>query len=545
MAADVAEDMYRGPRVVARLVAEQAARLADRPAITTSTETLSYADLANSASRFAAGLQELGVRAGDRIATMATGASSQYLASWFGIAWSGAVEVPVNPMLKGDLLGHVLTHSDPSMLIVASDRLQQVKELRLASQLKIVVIDGADPEPGGGAFGFDELTAVEGCAPVDRGEDDLAWIIYTSGTTGPSKGVVHTNGSALANAKTAVDALQLRATDVIYCYFPLYHISGRAFCVMAPMWTGGRVCLSDKFSVTDFWRVAADVEATWTVAVGGILQLLDARDPSPADRRHGLRLIASGRVPPELHTRFENRFGVELLDMYGLTETGTVSSPNVGEPKHIGTTGRARPAFEIEVHDDHDRPVEAGTVGEIVVRPREPDVMFRSYWRQPDETVHAFRNLWFHTGDAGVLEPGGYLRIVDRIKDSIRRLGENISSFEVESVVNQHPDILESAAFPVRPGPGDEEVMVAAVVRRGRTIDPNDFVAFCAEKLPPFAVPRFLRKVGGLPKNHSERVEKYVLRDAGVTPDTVDLRELLRARQQNDREGGNKSSSRS
>ena len=515
---------------MARLVAEQATRLADRPAITTSTETLSYADLANSASRFAGGLQELGVRAGDRIATMAAGASSHYLASWFGIAWSGAVEVPVNPTLKGDLLRHVLTHSDPSMLIVAADRLHQVEELQLPAHLKVVVIDSTNPEPGDGMFGFAELIAVEGCAPADRGEDDLAWIIYTSGTTGLSKGVVHTNGSALTNAKTAVDALRLDASDVVYCYFPLYHISGRAYCVMAPMWTGGRVCLSDEFSVTNFWRAAADVGATWTVAVGGILQLLHARDPSPADRRHGLRLIASGRVPPELHTRFEDRFGVELLDMYGLTETGTVSAPNVGDPKHIGTTGRERPQFEIEVHDDHDKPVAVGTVGEIVIRPREPNVMFREYWRQPEETVHAFRNLWFHTGDAGVAEPGGYLRIVDRIKDSIRRLGENISSFEVESVVNQHPGIVESAAFPVQPGPGDEEVMVAAVIRPGHSIDPDGFVAFCAEKLPPFAVPRFLRKVDSLPKNHSERVEKYLLRDAGVTQDTVDLREHLRAR---------------
>jgi crotonobetaine/carnitine-CoA ligase len=507
--------------VVSRLLLERAERLGDRLAIDLPAGSLSYVDLADAACRVGNGLRTLGVSRGDRVATFVDGASSDYIAMWLGTAASGAAEVPLNPELKGELLRHILTESEPTLIVVQDKYVERLDGLGAGSSIpRVVVGDTATHRPADAPF--DEVRTCEP-NPIDISETDTLHVMYTSGTTGRSKGVIHTNRSALTNTRTALNLIKVTSEDICYCYFPLFHVTGRMFAVMSSLWVGGRAHLTDRFSVTTFWKDVAKTGGTWTVAVGGVLQLLYAKEEADDDRRHSLKLICSGRVPPQIHLPFEQRFGLELLDIYGLTEAGTLIGQRRGEPKVIGTVGRQVPRFEVAIHDENDEPVPVGTTGEICVRPREPGAMFSGYWRQPEATLDAFRNLWFHTGDAGVEEPDGTFRIVDRLKDSIRRLGENVSAFEVEAVINEHPAVQESAAYPAHPEQGDEEVMVAVVVKPGATLEPSELRTFAEERLPRYAAPRFLRVMTELPKTHSQRVEKYRLREAGITPDTVDL----------------------
>ncbi|HEY2652822.1 MAG TPA: AMP-binding protein, partial [Solirubrobacteraceae bacterium] len=222
---------------------------------------------------------------------------------------------------------------------------------------------------------------------------------------------------------------------------------------------------------------------------------------------------------------WEERFGVHLAEVYGSTELGlaAISSP---AQRRRGTMGQPVDQLEIAVHDERDRPVEPGVKGEIVARPRQPYAMFDGYWGAPEQTLSAFRNLWFHSGDSGSMDESGYLTFSDRMGDAIRRRGQQISSFEVEEAVRGHPLIVECAAYPVPSEHGDDEVMVAVVVEPDAEFDPPSFFDELIPVMPRFALPRYVRLVGSLPQTPTQRVQKYKLRAEGITGDTFD-RELL------------------
>ena len=511
---------YDGPWILSRVIADRAHRLGDRIAVIApdETATLTYADLADGAARAASGLVALGVAPGDRVATMLP-PSVPYLRAWLGAAWAGAVDVPVNTAYKGYFLEKVINETGARVVVVDDAWLDEVLAADLPDVEHIIPVrgvgDGADPR----VRDPDVLTGADPIAPVDREETDPLYIIYTSGTSGSSRGALHSNRSALHNVAGPVSRLDLQPDDIAYSFFPLFHVTARSFVLGSTFWTGGTAVLRPKFSVTRFWDDVVDHRVTWFTAMGAVMTILLSQDPSPAERQHAVRLVCAGSVPVPLGTAFVERFGVELLDIYGTTELGTVTCPRPGEwiP---GTTGPAMDHFEVEVHDDDDRPVPPGTVGEIVVRPRHPEAMFRGYWGQPEATLAAIRNLWYHTGDAGVLDADGNLSFVDRKKDVIRRRGENISSGEIEALLARHPAVLECAVYGVPSDLTEEEVMVAVVPKSD--LAPQELLAWAQAQLPDFAVPRFVRMVDALPKTPSERVQKYRLREAGVTADTYD-----------------------
>ena len=226
-------------------------------------------------------------------------------------------------------------------------------------------------------------------------------------------------------------------------------------------------------------------------------------------------------APPEIVEDFQSRFGVELLELYGSTELGPASAPRPGRVKR-GTMGLPCDHVILEIQDEDGIALPPGVDGEICARPAEPLAMFSGYWKQPAATIEAFRNLWFHTGDRGRFDDEGYLIFSDRMKDSIRRRGENISSFEIERSVQGHPDVLECAAYAVPSPLTEDEVMIAVVARPGRDIDPAELFRFCVEHIPRFAVPTYLRFVDVLPKTPSQRIQKYKLREEGITADSID-----------------------
>ena len=514
---------YSGEWVVSSLLDDRAEKLTDNRFVSSRSGELTYGELRDEAQRFAHSLQDLGVAPGDRVATMLD-SSIEYVTCWFGIVWAGAIDVPVNTEYKGTFLEHVLRDSGANVLVIDGRWMDRLEGLSIPDLTHIVVVGDPAAESPVAIHRLPELLTADPAPLVRRTEMDLVYIMYTSGTTGPSKGVMHTNRSSLWYIQPFLRQLGWRDGDVVYANFPLFHQMGRATMTTAAMWQGERVVLRPVFSVSDFWKDVREIGATIFGFLGSIILMLDALPEQPDDADNPLRVGFGAAAPPELMEKFERRFGVTLLENYGSTECGVPAHAMPGDIK-VGTMGRPTWYMDVEIHDEQDKPVPTGTKGEIVVRPREPDSIFAGYWNDPAATVEAFRNLWFHSGDAGFIDDEGYLTYVDRIKDSIRRRGENISSFEVERAVQAHPDVLECAAYAVPSEFTEDEVMIA-VVAAGEELDVNALFRFCIDTIPRFAVPRYIRVVDALPKTPSQRVQKYKLRAAAVTADAVD-REAL------------------
>ena len=505
------------------MLATQADTIGDQVAFSSLRGELSYTDVAALAGRFGRGLIGLGVRPGDRVATMLD-PTYDYLAAWFGTSWSGGIDVPVNTALKGELLQHILASSGSSVMVLDARFLPRLQGLHLPDLRHLIVVgDPAAEAPAGVALHpHAEILAHDALAgPVDRDESDLVYVMFTSGTTGPSKGAMLSNRAAMWNVRSWIDIMNLTEQDVGYSMFPLFHVTARSAVISSTLWAGGRVALREAFSVRDFWNVAREEGATFFGYMGAIIHLLYAQDPDPRDADNQLRVAFGAAAPPAIITAFEQRFGLRLIETYGSTELGPASALLPDTPER-GTMGPPQPHVTIEIHDEKDDPVPVGVSGEIVVRPTVREGIFGGYWGMPEETLHAFRNLWFHTGDGGRFTEQGNLVFTDRIKDSIRRRGENISSFEVERAVQHHPDVLECAAYAVPSELSEDEVMLAVVVRAGHEVTGEQVLKHCIEVLPRFAVPRYVRFVDVLPKTPSERIKKYLLRAEGVTADTTD-----------------------
>lgn len=518
---------YHGDWVVSRLLADRAERFANDVAVTTALgETLTYGALAERAARVAGALVSVGVEPGDRVATMLDPGPT-YVATWFASAWCGAIEVPINTDFKGTFLNHVLRESGASVLVVDARWRSRLAGLDLPHLRHVIAVgdvgNDGDADPSGRTtWRFDDLVA-DGrpIAPVDRTEQDPVYVMYTSGTSGPSKGAIHSNRSALWNAYAWLDVLELGDDDVAYSMFPLFHVTARSAVVTSTIWAGGSIALRHGFSTRGFWDDVRASGATFFAYMGSVIHLLWSAPPSPDDADNRLRVAFGAAAPPAIVDGFEQRFGVRLLEVYGSTELGLATSPRPGETVR-GAMGRECPHVELAIHDESGRPVPTGELGEIVARPRSPHAIFQGYWANPEATVDAFRHLWFHTGDRGRFRPDGNLVFVDRMKDTIRRRGENISSFEVERAVQAHPGVQEAAAYAVPSDIGEDEVAIAVVRAPGFDVTADALFAFCIEQVPRFAVPRYVRFVDELPKTPSQRIQKFTLRDDGITPDAVD-----------------------
>ncbi len=514
---------YEGEWVVSSLVEDRAERFGDERAVSSGDAELSYAELRDRAQRVAGALAALGIGPGDRVATMLP-PSLDYFAAWFGVVWAGAVDVPVNVDFKGEFLRHVLAGSEAKVLVVDERWLERLEGLELPG-LRAVVVAGTELPAGRPAITLADALAHAPLPRVPRDEYDLAYLMYTSGTTGPSKGAMHSNRSALWNVRSWIDILQLTSEDVAYSMFPLFHVTARSAVVTSAIWAGAPIVLRDGFSASGFWDDVRESGATYFAYMGAVIHLLWAQPERPDDADNAVRRAFGAAAPPAIVEAFERRFGLELIEVYGSTELGPATAPTAGR-KRRGTMGVVCPHVELRIHDERDRPVPAGTLGEIVTRPTGPHSLFQGYWQEPEATLHAFRNLWFHTGDQGRIDEDGFLTFTDRIKDSIRRRGENISSFEVERSVQAFGPVLECAAYAVPSELTEEEVMIAVVPRDGEEVDPGELFAHCVASIPRFAVPRYVRIVDALPKTPSQRIQKFKLRSEGITADTVDREQL-------------------
>lgn len=482
-------------------------------------EEWSYAELRRRVVSKAAGLQRLGVRQGDHVAAWLPSGRDALIA-FYAINYIGAVFVPFNTAYRGKMLGHVVRNSGASVMIVHPDLVERLAEIDRAELAQLVIVsDAPAPDIGLPAVRFDEVGG-ETLDPLDRPIEpwDIQSIIYTSGTTGPSKGVLSSYLHMFSNA--GPESWPMVGEDDRYmCVAPIFHIGGMGppFVMLA---RGASVALIESFSTDRFWDIARTTQATVVFLLGVMATFLMKRPPAPEDRDHCVR--AAFMVPlTDDAAAFTERFGVDIYTIFNMTE---ISSPVVSEanPVKRGTCGKVRPNVEVRLVDQNDCEVPVGAIGEMLVRTDRPWAMNSGYNRNPEATAAAWANGWFHTGDAFRRDADGYFYFVDRVKDAIRRRGENISSFEVEVEVCAHPDVREAAAIAVPSEYSEDEVMVVVAPVPGRTITHEDLAAFLIRQMPYFMVPRYIRIMDELPKTPSAKVLKVDLRQEGITHDTWD-----------------------
>jgi carnitine-CoA ligase len=496
-------------RTIPGLLERQAERYGERPLIEAPGGARTYAELRDAVAGRAGWLRNSGATPGDRVALMCSN-RIELLELMLACAWSGAIAVPVNTALRGDGLRHVLSSSGARLLVADDDQLEWVEALDALPHLELLVPVSEVPPPG------------RPLPAHDAAPGDIATILYTSGTTGPSKGVLGPNAQVITFAQAICEMLEIGDDDVLFTCLPLFHVNAWSAFFQALV-SGTRYHLTSRFSASSFWQQAVDSGATVTYLLGAMVPILLARPPGPLDRAHRIRTVNGVAPAPEAAAAARERFGIVVAECYASTECGCALGAPLGEQRP-GWMGRAMPGYEVRVVDEDDRELPPGESGELIVRSEEPYAIFQGYFGMHEATVEAWRNLWFHTGDRVMRDGQGWVRFVDRLKDAIRRRGENISSLEVESVLLGHPAVSDVAVFPVPSDLGEEdEVMAAIVAGKGERLDPLELVQWCEGRIAYFAIPRYVDVVDALPLTENGKVRKAVLRERGVGPGTWDL----------------------
>ncbi len=478
---------------------------------------ITYGQLEENVNRAANVFLSLGIKRGDRVCFFLPN-SPEFIYGWFGLAKIGAVLVPLNTAYRTEETSYIVNHSDAVAMLVHTSLWEVVERIRSETpQLKHLLWVGPDADSmDGPSFGQASAAASINLMDADVGEEDLCEIMYTSGTTGPSKGVMlthrywHLVGSAFAHC------LGLTSEDRLFTCLPLFHANAQGYSTMGALVTRASLILTERFSASGFWSQIKRYGATEFNYIGAMLSILSKQPESSEDKSHRIRVAyGTPALSAKDEERMENRYGIRFVSGYGLTECGMGTMQPVSGLRKEGSMGAPRQApgarftNEIKVVDDQGREAPAGTVGELILR--NPAIM-KGYFKDPELTARTIRNGWLYTGDYAWMDSNGYFYFADRKKDVIRRRGENVSSLEVERVINAHPKVLESAVIGIPSQFYDDEVKAYIVAKPDEVIDPLEIVAWCREKLAYFKIPRFIELRAKLPKTPTHRVAKYKLR---------------------------------
>lgn len=456
------------------------------------------------------------------------------LHAWMGIALAGAVELPLNYHSTPAMIAHALKLAEVKVVICdaasASTLLMAVEEH--AIQLTDVVLVGTLEAKLEATFSrialhsYDEATSTLSPLPEwSAAPHEIASIMLTSGTSGPSKGVLIPHAQACLIALCCVEATRMSAEDVFYCVHPLNHIAGKFMGVLSTFISGGKLVLAHRFDAECWIENLHRYGVTISIAHGPMIEMIAARSETDFDRTHKMRRMMCSPMPKNLTEAFESRFGVRRVEMWGMTETGCNTWTNLDAPHPKGSAGKVLiDLFEIQIADPQtDLPLPAGEVGEIQVRSRHPYTMMQGYIGMPKETMDAWRNLWFHTGDAGYFDADGNLYFVERLKDRIRSRSENISSYDIEVAALAVPGVSDAAAVGVPSGyEGDDDIKLFVVHNGQEELTPTDLLKALARKLPHFMLPRYIEFVDHLPRTPTAKVMKKALREMGNHNDTWD-----------------------
>jgi crotonobetaine/carnitine-CoA ligase len=509
---------------------------------------LSAADVIAAGDRLGGVLDQLGTTRHDRVASLLEN-SAPALLTWAGTVCAGRIAVPINTAYKGAYLTHQLSDSGSRVVVVAASYLDRVAAIAgdvptLEHVIVVDDVDAGDDEGGAGARAptpalgraagprWDDIMAAGGKAPaVDVRPSDLATFIYTGGTTGLSKGCMLTHNYHEALARQIGLCWKRTADDVAWTPLPMYHFNALVTAVVGTLLFGGRGAIFRRFSVSQFWPEMNRVGATVTSTLGTMAYLLahDVDRPEmpgsgAPEANRTLRLMGAVPLPPEVDGILRSRFGIETFSgAYGVTEASLVSWQPPGVQNRPNAAGVVNDEFfDVRIFDEDDHELAAGADGEIVLRPRQPHVMFEGYWGRPEVTVETMRNLWYHTGDIGRIDEDRYLYFVDRKADYLRRRGENIASYEVESILMGQGALADVAVHAVPSPLTEDDLKITATVKEGAELSEEELFRWCIEALPYFCLPRYIEFRPALPRSPVGRVLKRELREEGVTAATWD-----------------------
>lgn len=511
------------PRTTAGVLEAQAERLGEKPYLLFEERVISFAELNRQVNRVANGLKNLGVGAGVGVSIMLPN-TPEWLFVYFATQKLGAYAVPVNVALKGEGLRHVIDHSDSSVLVCHPDYVDAILEIRESlSKLERVIIDTT--EAGDGyqpPRGWIPLSQVMDASDENPGVEvqpgAISGLMYTSGTTGAPKGVVQRYRPAPVGGFGGTDAIY-QPDDVLYTCLPLFHANALFLSAQRALILGLTIALSRRFSASRFWDEIRRYGATTFNGLGAMIPILMKQPERANDRDNKVRLVLSAACPASLWEPFEQRFGVKLIEAYGAVDGAgfAISNPGTSPKGSIG-----KPATPIRIVDESDQDVPVGEPGELLFKIDDANLRKVEYYKNEEATSAKIRDGWLYTGDLVYADEDGNIFFADRKTDSMRRRGENISSWEVEREVNAHPAVLESGAFGVPSELGEDDVMVVVVLREGQSLTPEELIAHCETRMAKFMVPRYIEFRDSLPKTETHRVQKSVLKRQAVTANTWD-----------------------
>lgn len=509
----------------------QAQRRPDKPWILSGEQAFSYREVDNLSGRLAQGLSRVGVATGDTVLCMSQNRVEQVFL-WCALAKCGALLVPVNTHYRGNILSYLINDSLAETIAIEAEFLQQLIDVwdQLLHLKRVILIGGKRESPGPA---WEEIVSryethpysdilddavFEGDTPGYR---DFMGVFYTSGTTGRSKGVTMTHAHAFEYARGVTEMLDLREDDVYCSPLPLFHIAGLLATVYAAGIVGASTAIVGPFSVERFWQDAKKYRVTTTFLLGAMANFIYKQPTTPHDADNSLERVLMVPLIPEVET-FKDRFDCVVSTTWGGTEMNcpTQSGFELADNKTCGRVLEHR--YEVKIVDEFDHEVPNGIPGEALVRTKVPWIATNGYWQHPEWTAALLKNQWIHTGDMLSKDETGNLYFVDRTKDAIRRRGENISSMEVENEVNAHDQVVECAVVPVASTDTEQEVLAVVVSKPEEQIDSESLIRFLEPRLPYFMIPRYVRFVDALPKTPTGKIQKYMVRELGLTEGTWD-----------------------
>jgi len=515
---------------VTHALARQAQSQGDRPfVIFTDGTELTYRQALRDAEQIAGHFHDLGVRPGDRVIVMLPN-SLDFIRIWAALSRLRAIMVTLNTHLQGPILASQIERSRASWAAIGPG-CEEAFLSALSAGDRVADLIGVGARIGSGkgrrVHDFADWESASPYAGALPEYSDISCIMYTSGTTGPSKGVLMPQAHCYLMGLGMAENAALTPEDRCYTVLPLFHVNGLFLHVYATLIGGGTVILRDRFSARNWLSDVLRFEATVTHVVAAVTSFLFALPETPEEKRTRLRLVMAGPNLPEHARIWTSRFAIpEVLSAYGMTECGIPTWGRTGEGR-LGSIGKVfRPYYDLRIVDTASGlTLPAGQAGEILVRPMVPSGFMQGYDGMPEATVQATRNLWFSTGDLGLIDDDGYVFFIDRLGDRIRRRGENISSFEVECAIELLDGIKEAAAFAVPGdiGDGEDELMIAVVLQDGSDLDVDSIADHAFKVLPRFSRPRYIEILESLPRTQTHKVQKKVLRERGVTKDTWDV----------------------
>ena len=479
-------------------------------------QSISFGQMDERSNRAANLFREIGVRRGDKVCLMVSN-RPEFVELWFGLAKLGAAMVPLDISLMEDTVSYIASHSDAAVLVMEDSayiaygsRIGNLPKIRKKIWIGTV---GGSPA---GFLNYHEAIGGFPRTPIRFPETDpsnVMSIVYTPGTTGLPKGVMLSQGNYCNSGKIwAEKVIQANSRDVLFTVLPLSQVLTQTLTVMASLVSGCSMVLEDGFEARTFFTAIRCHRATVFSYTSSMINRLMRLDALPDDATNPARLAFGGALLGTMRRRFENRFGVEVVEGFHLTECGGMCIANLGESAKAGLIGKPLPSYEVKIVDEFDEELPTGLSGEILLRPKIREAIFLGYYRDREKTTENMAKGWFHTGDRGYVDTDGDFFFLNRKADCIQHGGEIFSCNEIERIINVHPKVLESAATGVLSEMDNEVVRVFIVLRPGEFLPPEEIIQWCYERMATYLVPRYIEIVSELPKTNVGGIRKYELR---------------------------------